>query len=169
MFRALVLTVLASSVVLAPTSRAARGESPAVLAQNAGTIGRTGDAPGNAPAVLISRQLAESRQLRVGDIVRLSAEASGDRSLPFRIAGVYEPTPDPMRFAQQSLDARLHLPDLLRLTANPSDPDASDAISSVNVALTQPAAAAAFARDLSARLPGTIARPTAAPDDRTTT
>jgi putative ABC transport system permease protein len=155
MFRALVLTALASTVVLTATSLARTGDA----------LARTGDAP----AVLISRQLAESRQLRVGDVVHLSAEASGDRSELFRIAGVYEPTPDPMRFAQQSLEARLHLPDLLGLIADPSDPDSSDAIDALNVALTQPTEAAAFARDLSARLPGTTARSTAAPDERTST
>jgi ABC-type lipoprotein release transport system permease subunit len=129
--------------VLAATSIARTG----AMAQTSG-----------APTVLISRQLAESRQLRVGDVVRLSAEASGDRSQLFRIAGVYEPTPDPMRFAQQSLDARLHLPDLLGLTADPSDPGESDAIGAVNVALTRPTEAAAF-----------IVRPTDAPNERTST
>jgi putative ABC transport system permease protein len=55
------------------------------------------------------------------------------------------------------------------LIADPSDPDSSDAIDAVNVALTQPTEADAFARDLSARLPGTTARSTAAPDERTST
>lgn len=154
MFRALVLTALASALVLAAAGLA---------------TGDRASQPGEAPAILISRQLAESRQLRVGNLVRLSADPSGGRSMPFRIAGVYEPTPDPMRFAQQSLEARLHLPDLLGLTANPTDSDTSDAIDAVNVALTRPGGAAAFARDLSARLPGIIARPTAAPDERTGT
>lgn len=87
------------------------------------------------PSILISRQLAESRGLRIGDIVQLSADRSGNRARPFRIAGVYEPTPDPMRFAQQRLEARLHLPDLLRLTADPSDPSAAESITSINLAL----------------------------------
>src|SRR5687768_10244444 len=85
--------------------------------------------PGNAPGVLMSRQLMESRQLRVGDLVRLSSDPSGARAREFRILAACEPTPDPLRFAQQSFGARLHLPDLLALTANPSDPNAADTLS----------------------------------------
>ena len=125
--------------------------------------------PGNAPGVLISRQLMDSRHLRVGDLVRLSADPTGARAQEFRILAMYEPTPDPLQFAQQSFGARLHLPDLLTLTANPSDPNASDTVSSINVALVNPSDADGFARDLSLRLPGTIARPTNAPNERTST
>jgi len=121
---------------------------------------------GEAPGVLVSRQLMESRALGIGDLVRLSADPTGGRSRTFRILGAYEPTPDPMRFAQPALEARLHLPDLLALSGNPSDPSASDTVSSINVALVNPADADAFARDVSTRLPGTVARPTSAPDDR---
>jgi putative ABC transport system permease protein len=121
------------------------------------------------PGILVSRQLMESRQLHVGDVVRLSADSSGVRSQPFRILGAYEPTPDPMRFAQRPLEARLHLPDLLALTTPAADPNASDTISSINVALVDPSDAEAFARDLAARLPATVARPTRAPNERTST
>jgi putative ABC transport system permease protein len=111
----------------------------------------------------------ESRQLRVGDLVRLAADPSGGRSQVFRIQGMYEPTPDPMRFAQASFEARLHLPDLLALTADPSNAHASDSIDAIHVALVDPREAEAFARELSGRLPGTVARPTNAPDERTST
>jgi ABC-type lipoprotein release transport system permease subunit len=121
------------------------------------------------PSILISRQLAESRGLRIGDIVQLSADRSGNKARPFRIAGVYEPTPDPMRFAQQRLEARLHLPDLLRLTADPSDPSAAESITSINLALEDRSDAGTFSRDVTARLPTVTARPTNAPDERTTT
>jgi putative ABC transport system permease protein len=121
------------------------------------------------PGILLSRQLAESHNLRVGDRVRLAADPSGAHSRLFRIDGIYEPTPDPMRFAQQRFEARLHLPDLLALTADPSDPASMEAVTSINVALVNPSDAPVFARDLAARLPGIIARPTTAPDDRTTT
>ena len=72
-------------------------------------------APGGPPAVLVSRQLLASQHLHVGDVVSLSAETSGAHARPFRIAGVYEPTPDPMRLGQARIEARLHLPDLIDL------------------------------------------------------
>lgn len=121
------------------------------------------------PAVLISRQLAESRGLRVGDTVRLSADRSGANAKPFRIAGIYEPTPDPMRFAQRRLEARLHLPEMLSLTADPSDPATAESITSFNIALADRSNVSAFARDVAARLPTLTARPTNADDERTTT
>jgi len=124
---------------------------------------------GEAPGVLLSRQLIERQHLHVGDAVRLSADPSGSRSRTFRILGVYEPTPDPMRFAQPALEARLHLPDFLALTDNSSDPGGADTVSSINVALVNPSESEAFARDVAARLPGTVAKPTSAPNQRTST
>jgi ABC-type lipoprotein release transport system permease subunit len=121
------------------------------------------------PSILISRQLAESRHLHAGDIVQLSADRSGTNARAFLIAGVYEPTPDPMRFAQHHFEARLHLPDLLTLTGDPSDPAAAEAVTSINVALQDPSDAEAFSRDVTTRLPMVTARPVDAPDDRTTT
>jgi putative ABC transport system permease protein len=136
----------------------------------AGVTTYTQSPPAEAPpSILISRQLAESRGLEVGDVVRLSPDRSGANARPFRIAGVYEPTPDPMRFAQRRLEARLHLPDLLTLTADPSDPAAAESVTSINIALVDPADASAFARDIAARLPTLTARPTDADDERTTT
>ena len=143
---------LAVMVVLASST----GSS---LAQNADVL----------PSILITRQLAESRGLRAGDVVSLSADHAGKNAQRFRIAGVYEPMSDPMRFAQRRLEARLHLPDLLTLTADPSDPGAAESITSINVALAEPADAANFSRDVAARLPALTARPTNAPDDRTGT
>ncbi len=121
------------------------------------------------PAILLSRQLMESRGLKVGDTIGLSEHASGERQRRFRIAGEYEPTPDPLRFAQQRLEARLHLPDLLALTADEADPQSTDAITAINVRLKRAEDAEAFARDVAARLPGIVARPTRAPDQRTST
>jgi FtsX-like permease family len=128
-----------------------------------------GEESGAPPGVLLSRQLMESRQLRVGDLVRLSADPSGAQSQLFRILGEYEPTPDPMRFAQRRLEARLHLPDLLALTRPTSDANASETLSSINIALVDPSDADRFARDLAARLPGTVAASTSAPNERTST
>jgi ABC-type lipoprotein release transport system permease subunit len=121
-----------------------------------------------APAILVSRQLADSRALHVGDIVHLSAERTDTNARAFRIAGIYEPTPDPMRFAERRLEVRLHLPDLIAMASNPAD-ETSESITSINVALHDPSAAAAFSRDVTARLPTLTARPTTAPDERSTT
>jgi putative ABC transport system permease protein len=125
--------------------------------------------PESIPGILLSRQLIESRGLRVGDVVRLAPDAGGQRSRSFRIEGTYEPTPDPMRFAQPRLEARLHLPDLIALTADPSDPASTESVTAINVRLKDPPDAAAFADDVAARLPGIVARPVGAPDERTST
>ena len=121
------------------------------------------------PAVLVSRQLAVSRGLHVGDTVELSPDRTQARARPFRIADIYEPTPDPLRFAQQRHEVRLHLPDLLSLMTEQSDPALGDSVTAINVALTNPSEAPAFARELMSRLPTVTARPTAAADERTTT
>jgi putative ABC transport system permease protein len=105
------------------------------------------------PTILISRQLATAERLRVGDSVSLSSKPDGAAPSQFRIAGIYEPVADPMRLAARRHEARLHLPDLLSLNADPSDPLASDSVTAINVALTDPRDADAFARDVSARIP----------------
>jgi putative ABC transport system permease protein len=108
------------------------------------------------PDVLLSRQLVAKAHLKVGDIVTLAGDSSGTRARRFRLAGVYEPTPDPMKFNVERIEARLHLDDLLALTANPSDPASADAVSVINVGLSNasdPASARTFARSLSSRTP----------------
>ena len=123
-----------------------------------------------APGVLVSRQLLEAHGLQVGSTVRLATDPSGESARVFRIVGVYEPTPDPMRFAQRRFEIRLHLPDLLELTSrDPREPRGNDSVTTINVALAEPADAGAFARDVAARLPGLVARPSSAPDERTST
>jgi len=126
-------------------------------------------APDATPGVLISRQLAAARQIRIGDLVRLSPEPNGQRSRQFRVEGIYEPTPDPMRFAQQRFEARLHLPDMLALSSDSSRGDGADTIDAINVALVDPHGAVQFARDFSARVPGAIAQAIDTPDARTST
>lgn len=123
-------------------------------------------AAGEPPTVLISRQLSESLGLRAGDLVSLSRDASGANARPFRIAGVYEPTPDPMRLGSRRLEARLHLPDLLAMTGDPGDPLASESVAAINVALANPSEAVAFARDLAAKIPGLVVVPAGRSDDR---
>jgi ABC-type lipoprotein release transport system permease subunit len=119
--------------------------------------------PGPPPDILVSRTLLRDRGLRVGDVVQLSADPRGTDGRPFRIAGTYEPTPDPSRFTSKRFEARLHLPDLLALTRGA---DAGDSVSAINVALADPADAAAFARDLRARAPAVAVSPTTAGDDQ---
>src|SRR5687768_14375246 len=104
------------------------------------------------PTVLISRQLAAEEGLRVGDTVALSNKPDGSAPRGFRIAGLYEPVADPMRLAAKRHEARLHLPDLLSLTADPSDPLSSESVTAINVALTNPHDADEFARDVAARI-----------------
>ncbi|MCC7243997.1 MAG: FtsX-like permease family protein [Acidobacteria bacterium] len=111
------------------------------------------------PAILASRQLLASHHLSVGDLVELSNDPSGASPRRFRIAGVYEPMPDPIRLTSDRLEVRLHLPDLLDLTADPHDPQAADPLSAINVKLTRPDDAAGFAEELSARLPAVAVRP----------
>jgi putative ABC transport system permease protein len=113
------------------------------------------------PAILVSRQLLESEHLSIGDVIALSSDPKGVRPRSFRIAGVYEPLPDPARLGSAALDVRLHLPDLLALTADPSDPLAVESVRSINVRLADPGDAA-FARDLTTRVPGLVVRETAA-------
>jgi ABC-type lipoprotein release transport system permease subunit len=112
------------------------------------------------PAILVSRQLAARARLAVGDVVTLAADAGGTRGRQFRVAGIYEPTPDPMRFTADRLEARLHLPDAIDITADPADPASREAVSAINVKLAN-AADTQFASDLMARAPAVAARPTA--------
>jgi putative ABC transport system permease protein len=112
------------------------------------------------PDVLVSRQLLAKAHLAVGDVVTFAADANGHHARKFRIAGVYEPTPDPMKFNVERLEARLHLDDLIAVTSDPADPSAADAVSAINVSLPDPSAGAAFAKDLSSRTPYLVAIPT---------
>jgi len=135
--------------VLAATSGASAQEAPSVPAV----------ASAEAGSILISRQLAAERGLVVGSIVQLATDAAGARAREFRVAGIYEPTPDPARLGAVPREVRMHLPDLLEFTRSPDLPTGSEYISDINVALVDPADAVAFSRDVNARMPGVIARP----------
>ena len=123
-----------------------------------------GAAPPPPPDILVSRQLLASLRLAVGDVVALSSDPSGTGARRFRIAGVYEPVPDPARLGAPPLEVRLHLPDLVALTADAADPLAAEAVQAINVKLVDPGDATAFARELTARLPGLVVRETRATD-----
>ena len=113
------------------------------------------------PDILVSRQLAEAERLNVGDVVRLATDAAGSRAREFRIAGIYEPTPDPSRLGQVPRAIRMHLPDLLEMTRSTDVPAGAEYVGFVNVALVDPNDAQQFARDVNARLPGVLALPSA--------
>lgn len=125
----------------------------------------TASATGDPPGILVSRQLAEREHLRTGDVVTLAVDASGASARQFRVAGAYEPTPDPMRFTARRIEARMHLPDLMTMTSNAADPAASEEISAINIRLSNPGDAAQFASTLAARAPGILVRPTARAGD----
>lgn len=111
------------------------------------------------PGVLVSRQLAEARGLSVGSRIRLASGADGAGARTFVVQGLYEPTPDPMEISESKFKARLHLPDLARLTAGPDDVIALETVDQVNLALTDPRQAQTLATQLTADTPGLIARP----------
>jgi putative ABC transport system permease protein len=150
----LVLLVLVISAATAgaqaqpplPTGASAQPGLPAGASAKAGDI-------------LISRQLANERGLAVGSVVQLATDAAGTGARAFRIVGIYEPTPDPARLGAVPREVRLHLPDLLEVTRSPGQPPGTDYIANINVALVDPADAAAFSRDVNARMPGVVARP----------
>ena len=109
------------------------------------------------PTVLVTRQLAEREALAVGDTVQLTQDPAGTGGRSFRVAGIYEPVPDPMRLGQPRLEVRLHLPDLQGLTRGDTVPVGAERVDQINVALVNPAEAQAFADDLNARAAGIYA------------
>jgi ABC-type lipoprotein release transport system permease subunit len=113
--------------------------------------------PGNgaeAPAdVLLSRQLAAQAHVKVGDVVTLALDAQGSRATRFRVAGVYEPMADPRRFSAKRLEARLHLPDLLRLSQDPADPLSLESAGAINLALVDSQSARKVSEAITARDP----------------
>ena len=119
----------------------------------------------DAPAVLMSRQLLARSHTKVGDNITLATDASGQHAKTFHIVGVYEPTPDPMRFTQERLEARLHLADMIELTADSDDPQSAESLTAVNIAVASPSDKDRVASILTTRNPGVVVRPTARPSD----
>jgi putative ABC transport system permease protein len=105
------------------------------------------------PSILVTRQLAAAERLTIGDTVRLAGTPDGTSAREFRVTGIYEPVPDPMRLATRRLEARLHLPDLISLASDPSDPLSEESVTTINIALKNPSGADAFARDVAAQIP----------------
>jgi ABC-type lipoprotein release transport system permease subunit len=131
-----------------------------VLAVTSGTLARA-RARSVPSGILVSRQLLTHGHLAIGDVVTLATDRSATRSAIFRIVGVYEPTPDPMRFSLERLEARMHLPDLVALSSDPNDPQASESATAINLALVDPADRDKAAADLTSRMLAVVVRPTA--------
>jgi len=149
---------------MSPTERSSsRGTLLLLLALIATAPARAEQA--ELPQVLLSRQLMEAEALSVGDVVELSADPSGAGARSFRIAGRYEPLPDPLLLAASRHEARLHLPDFLELTRVASDPSPDEAVSRISLLLADPEDAAAFAEDLGKRMPGLVAVPAGRAED----
>ncbi len=139
---------------------------PALAAATIAAVAAAAAGSDTTPEILLSRQLAEREHLRVGDVVDLCRGATCSEPRRFRVSGTYEPVPDPMRFAQERLEARVHLPDLEALMP----PSATGpAVTAINVKLRNPASGAPFAQEVQQRMPGLLARATSAPDERTST
>ncbi len=117
------------------------------------------DGESHASPVLVSRQLADSERLAIGQTIRLARTADGAGARAFRIQGIFEPTPDPLRLGTVARKVRLHLQDLLDLTREPGMPAGSEPVEGLNIRLADATDAGAFARDLSARMPGLFAQP----------
>jgi len=134
----------------------------AIALLSAAALAHASDSPvdAQAPGVLLSRQLAARAHVSIGDTVTFAADPEGTRRVTLRVAGIYEPTPDPMRFTAQRLEAHLHLPDLVALVADGADPAAREAVDAINVKLTDPGDAARFGAELAARAPGVAVTPT---------
>jgi putative ABC transport system permease protein len=120
----------------------------------------TAPAAADLPSILISRQLAQQEHLTTGDVVTMAKDAGGTHSQQFRVEGIYEPTPDPMRFNARRIEARMHLPDMLTIARDPAEPASTESLSSINVRLKNPDDAARFSAALAARTPGIVVRPT---------
>jgi ABC-type lipoprotein release transport system permease subunit len=130
-----------------------------VLAGVVAAISITSAQTPDLPTILVTRQLATREGLAVGDTIQLATEASGAEARTFRIAGVYEPVPDPMRLGQAPLEVRLHLPDLQAMTRNPATPVGAERVDQINIALVDPGDARRFADDLNGRTAGIFAMP----------
>ena len=113
----------------------------------------------NVPDMLVSRQLMEREGLRTGDHVTLATDSKGGNPHVFRVVGQYEPTPDPMRLGAARLEVQMHLPDVIDLTADPTNPLDAETVDAVNVRLAESNKPDDTARRLTTALPGAFVAP----------
>ena len=128
------------------------------------TLGAAAD--DSIPVVLVSRQLLAAEHLTVGSVITLASDRSGLNARQFRVAGSYEPVPDPMRLGVVRHELRMHLPDLIGLTRDPRDPGSAEAVDALNVAIGDSDSAENFSKNLAMRFPGVYARTTSVGEDR---
>ena len=159
--------LLAIAVAVARPAQPRGGSVGSFVVSSTGgaVVGSSGPADG-IPTVLVSRQLREAQGLAIGEIVSLSADPTGAHPQPFRVAGSYEPMPNPMLLGAARHEVRLHLPDLMALTSDETNPLAAESVDAINVAVPAPSDAAVLAERLASRIPGLEVRSTSASDDR---
>jgi ABC-type antimicrobial peptide transport system permease subunit len=66
--------------------------------------------------ILVSRPLAEELELSAGDLLEVTGRQPGADPGQYRIVGVYEPVPDPIKLTRKRFEIRMHLQDLLDRT-----------------------------------------------------
>lgn len=121
------------------------------------------------PGVLVSRQLMEAYGLAPGAVIALSGDKAGTSQRQFRVVAAYEPTPDPLRLGAVRHEVRLHLPDLLDMVADPSNPLDAESVDAINLVVDSPPdEVLSAAQRISGSLPGVIARPSAGLGSRAT-
>ncbi|ANM31339.1 hypothetical protein ABI59_19800 [Acidobacteria bacterium Mor1] len=128
--------------------------------------------------VLITRQLASDFEIGVGDVIELAPNHEAPPA-KYRVVGVYEPVPDPMKLAQKRYEVRMHLPDLIDLKKDPGEPAKQERVTAINVALAADgdrpfndandarSGYSVFADSVQTRMPNLVVLPTTAGDDGT--
>lgn len=112
--------------------------------------------------ILVERAFARTRGLAPGDRVTLSADPDSPRCSA-KVAGVFEPPPDPSRLTSERPRLLFHLPQLAALVGRSGEVD------HFTVRLAPGSDAERTATELERLLPGTQVLPTATVSDRAST
>ncbi len=88
--------------------------------------------------ILVSRPLAEALDLAAGDPIRLARTRDGSDPWPYRIVGIYEPIPDPIKITRKRYEIRMHLQDLLDREQSSDGDEPSRYAQYINVGLVDP-------------------------------
>ncbi len=83
--------------------------------------------------ILLTRRTAQTLNVKVGDVLELSARPSMEGAQKFRVVGIYQPPPDPASVGRKDLRMTMRLPDLERMT------DIEDRVDAIIVKLKNPA------------------------------
>ncbi|MCS6861742.1 MAG: FtsX-like permease family protein [Abditibacteriales bacterium] len=94
--------------------------------------------------VLLTRRTAQTLNVKVGDVLELSAHPSMEGARRFRVVGIYQPPPDPAAVGRKDLRMTMRLPDLERMTGS------EDQVDVILVKLKNPAEREAVKRQLRA-------------------